>query len=205
MINEAQQKAQAFRDELLEKIERTVKEYADGQLNREQFQQIYARYTERLTIANMALMSGETSSVDAVQSDGSSTVALRSSLQGKALGLMVYHNKSGTIVETLGNPDVSVALIGPLLNDLADQIFGGRAVEPVIRHVGEKQWLVLLAGRLTITVTQFRREPAPAQIRELRRLHQDFETADVHALQKGIPTADQLAYPFMAFVEKAIR
>jgi hypothetical protein len=202
MSTDAQEKARAFRDTIMQKLNRTVQEFASGQISREQFQAIYTRYTDQLTIANLAVASGDSGELDLVSGDGTTTIAMRSALQGKAVGLMIYHTKSGTIVETLGNPDVPIATIGPLLNDMSGDVSRGRHVEPTVKKLGDKQWLVLAAGLYTILVTQFRHEPAPRQIKEMTRLHTDFEEANKVALSRGMPSADDLASPFLAFVEK---
>ena len=205
MSTDSLKKAEAFRNEVLKKINKAVQEFAEGKLSAEQFQAIYTRYTEHLSIANMAVMSGQEGSIDAVQNDGTSTIALRNNLQGKAMGLMIYHNKSGTIVETLGNPDVPIDTIGPLFNEISIQMESGKRVEPVIKKLGEKQWLALAAGRFTTIATQFRHEPARQQILELERLHTDFEDANKVALQRATPDTKNMAYPFVVFVEKRIK
>jgi hypothetical protein len=202
--NDTQAKAKAFRDEVLTKIDRTVKEFADGKLSSEQFQAIYARYTEQLTIANMAVMSGETDGIDVVRGDGQQTIALRSHLQGKAMGLIIYHNRSGKVLETLGNPTVPIATVGPLLNDFSGRMELGEYIEPLVKKYDEQKWLVLAAGRHTSLMTQFRHEPSPRQISEMERLHGDFEKANHIILAKRVIEGDAMAIPFLSFVERRI-
>jgi hypothetical protein len=199
-----QSKAEAFRDEVLAKIDRTVKEFADGKLSSEQFQAIYARYTEQLTIANMALMSGETDGIDVARGDGQQTIAIRSHLQGKAVGLIIYHNRSGTVIETLGNPTVPISTVGPLLNDFSDRMEQGDTIEPLIKKYDEQKWLLLAAGRYTSLMTQFRHEPAQRQISEMERLHRDFERANHALLSKVRFDGGNVAIPFLSFVERRI-
>ncbi len=203
-MTNTQAKAEAFRDEVLAKIDQTVKEFADGKLSSEQFQAIYARYTEQLTIANMALMSGETDGIDVVRGDGQQTIALRSHLQGKAVGLIIYHNRSGKVIETLGNPTVPIATVGPLLNDFSDRMEQGDAIEPLIKKYDDQKWLLLAAGRHTSLMTQFRHEPANRQIQEMERLHRDFERANHLVLVRGRFEGGAVAIPFLSFVERRI-
>lgn len=205
MPSESTQRAIAFRDEVLGKLNQTVQDFADGKLSREQFQTIYARYTERLTMANIAVLSGQDEAITEMENDGTSTVAVRDSLQAKAVGLMIYHNNSGTILETLGEPDVPIEVIGPLLNDLSGRMAAGEHIDPVVQRISERQWLVLTAGRGSTVAMQFRNEPALVQIREIERLHRDFETANRAALSRSTTAADTLAYPFLTFIEKRIR
>ncbi|TVR21243.1 MAG: hypothetical protein EA396_08300 [Anaerolineaceae bacterium] len=202
---DSQQKARAFRDEVLAKIDKTVRDFSDGRLSSEQFQAIYARYTEQLTIANMAMMSGESDGIDVARGDGTQTIALRSTLQGKALGLIIYHNRSGVVVEMLGNPTVPIQTVGALLNDFSGRMELGETIEPLIKKLEDKKWLVLAAGQYTSLMTQFRHEPSQRQIKEMERLHDDFERANRASLAGSNPGQSKLAIPFLTFVERRIK
>lgn len=205
MSSDPMSKAKAFKEEVEAKIQKTVQEFAEGKLSREQFQLVYARYTEQLTIATMALMSGETGKIDDVKSDGTSTIALKTASQGKAMGLMIYYNKTGTILETLGDVSVPIGVIGPILNDFSMLMEENQRVERQVKKIQEKEWLLLSAGKYTTIVTQFRNEPALMQIQYLEKLHSDFEKANRALFEKDRVSAESLAYPFMVFIEKRIQ
>lgn len=202
MTSDSLSKARAFKEEVEGKIQKTVQEFAEGKLSREQFQLIYARYTDQLTIATMALMSGETGKIDDVKSDGSSTIAIKSSAQGKAVGLMIYYNKTGTILETLGDVSVPIGVIGPILNDFSMLMEDNQKVERQVKKIQDREWLLLSAGKYTTIVTQFRNEPALIQIQYLEKLHSDFEKANRALFETDRVSAESLAYPFMVFIEK---
>ncbi|HRF97603.1 MAG TPA: hypothetical protein PLZ51_20485, partial [Aggregatilineales bacterium] len=50
--------AELFKTTVENKIQSIITEFAEGKISREQFQVIYARYSEQLAIANAALMTG---------------------------------------------------------------------------------------------------------------------------------------------------
>lgn len=193
--------AEAFKALVEGKIQTLITEFADGKLSREQFQVIYARYTEQLAIATAAMMTGG----DVALKDNTSTIAVRTEHQGKATGLMIYYNRNGTILETLGELTVPISVIGPILNNFSFLMEENKHTERQVKKIGEKEWLLFAAGRYTTIVTQFRHEPAPLQIRELERLHTHFEEANRTLFENEKANAQNMAYPFLGFIEKRLQ
>ena len=54
----------------------------------------------------------------------------------------------------------------------------------------------LAAGRYTTIVTLFQNEPSQEQVREIERLHHDFEVANEVHLSTPSVDSSRLAYPF---------
>lgn len=203
MSTDAQSKAEAFKVMVEEKIQKLVAEFAEGKISREQFHAIYARYSSQLSIANQAMVSGNPDAVGITQG-GPPTIAMRDALMGKAIGLLIYHHNSGTVVETLGNFDVPVNKLSAVLNDFTLMLQSGKHIDYRVERLQEEQWLLFDPGRYTTIVTLFRHEPSQVQIREIDRLHHDFEQAN-STLRNDFVDADKLAYPFLVFVKKTIK
>ncbi|NJL57581.1 hypothetical protein HC928_22470 [bacterium] len=195
--------ALAFKATVEEKIRNLVAEFAEGKISREQFHAIYARYSSQLSIANQALVSGNPDAVSIAQG-GPPTIAMRDALMGKAIGLLIYHHRSGTVLETLGNFEMPVTRIAPILNDFTLMLDSGRHIDHRVEKMDESQWLLFTPRHVTTIVTLFRHEPAQAQIREIERLHHDFEMANA-GLDRETVDADKLAYPFLVFVKKTLK
>jgi hypothetical protein len=81
----------------------------------------------------------------------------------------------------------------------------GELVEHEIRAIGPRQWLLFAAGKFTTVITLFRNEPSDMQVREIERLHHDFEAANRPYFVKGSVDSSKLAYPFLVFIQKKIR
>lgn len=192
--------AELFKLTVENKIQGIIAEFAEGKLSREQFQVLYARYSEQLAIATAALITGE----EMALKDNTNTIAVRSAYQGKATGLMIYYNRNGIILETLGELSVPISVIGPILNDFSFLMEENKKAERQIKKIGEKEWLLLAAGRYTTIVTQFRHEPSQAQIKELERLHTDFEQANQILFENEKANTQNMAYPFLGFIEKTL-
>ena len=193
--------AKAFKTLIEEKIQGLVDEFAEGKISREQFHILYERYSSRLAIANQALISGNPEAIQIAQS-GPPTVLVRDTYQGKAIGMAIYHNKSGNILETLGDFNVPIQRVVAVLKAYSDTMARGDMVERHLEKLDGQQWLLFAPGQYSTVVTLFLNEPAATQIREVERLQHDFEQANYAFLTKDKVDGKQLAYPFMIFVKR---
>ncbi len=202
---EPNQKMQAFKTQTQEKIRKLIAEFAEGMVSREQFHVIYERYTSQLAMADMAAASRSPDAVMGMLSDMPATIAVREAHMGKAVGMTIYNNRSGTLLETLGDFDVSPEKLAPILNDFTMMMQSGKSVERETRKISAKQWLVFAGGTFTTVITLFRNEPSEAQCREIERLHRDFEEANRTFFMSNAVDSNKLAYPFMVFVQRKVR
>jgi hypothetical protein len=204
MESKARVAAETFKAEVQKKIHTLITEFAEGRISREQFNMIYMRYSSRLEIADQAMFSGNPDAIQIAQG-GPPTIAVKEAFMGKAIGLGIYHNKSGTMVDTLGSFDVPVTLISPVLNDFSMMMESNKLIDRRVRKIGLEQWLLFAAGKFTTIVTLFHNEPSQVQIRELERLHHDFEEANQAFLKKESVDKNKLAYPFLSFVQQKLK
>lgn len=191
---------QAFRDEVQGKISQVLKEFGEGKISNEQFNILYERYTNQLELAESALAGSKKQ----VPGGDMSTIAIRKATTGKARSLAIYHHRSGTIIETLGDFALPPEVISPTLNEFSNKIDAGDFIEPITRKLDGKQWVVFMARNYTTVVVTFHHEPAPAQIRQLERLQHDFERANERFLRTNDVNSDKLARPFVVFVQKRL-
>jgi hypothetical protein len=205
VVDESRSNAVAFKENVEAKVRVLIEEFADGRISREQFHVIYERYNAQLSIAHQALLTGNPEAVSIAQG-GPPTVAIRDAYMGKATGLLIYHNKSGIILETLGDFQVPVSKISAALNDITSQMESNRLIDRRVEKVADKQWVMFAAGEFTTVVTQFLHQPSDIQSREIERLHHDFEEANRPLLCKEQVNSHRLAYPFLVFIkQKAAR
>jgi hypothetical protein len=114
--------------------------------------------------------------------------------------MVIYHNIKGTIIETLGNFNVSVTRVLPVLLEFVKS----RTSDNRVFKISERQWLLFVAGRHTTVVTLFRNEPARQQIFDIERMHRDFENANRVSFERGELDPQKLAYPFLSFIQKKL-
>lgn len=216
----ARTRMDALRSTIHSKISHVLTEFADGNLSREQFHAIYEHYSSQLNMVDEAVAMAENadngSSVDGggfttngagslLHAKPGDTIAIRHAHMGKAVGLVIYHNKSGMFVETLGQFDVPPSRIAPTLNDFSTLMDTKRLIDRRIEKIGMKQWLLFAAGKFTTVVTLFHNEPSPLQNREIERLHHDFEIANEVQLMNGRVDPSKLAYPFLVFIQQKLK
>ena len=196
---DAHARMEQFRTQIQEKIMKSLVEFSEGKLSREQFHAIYEHYDVQLKMAEQALQSGNAENIGAAQG---LTFAVRQAHMGKAIGLLVYHNKSGLLLDTLGQFDIPTERISPILNDFSLMMEARVMVDRRVEKLAEKQWLLLAAGRYTTIVTLFQNEPSQEQVREIERLHHDFEIANEVHLSAPSVDSSRLAYPFLVFIQQ---
>jgi hypothetical protein len=192
---------EVFREEVQGKIKNLLKEFGAGKISNEQFDILYERYNNQLEMANSALDTTQ----EQMPGANMSTIAIRKATTGKAVGLGIYHHRSGTIIETLGNFDVPPQVMSPVLNEFSDKLEMQAFIEAKTQKLDARHWVVFMAREYTTVIVIFRNEPAPAQIQQMKRLQHDFENANERFLKTNQVDADKLARPFMVFVKKRLR
>ena len=195
-----QSRAEAFRDEIQRKIRNLLNEFGEGKISNEQFNILYERYNNQLLLANSAIEG------KGPQGGDMSTIAIREATTGRALGLAIYHHRSGIMLETLGNFDLPADVISPVLNAFSEKLEQRIFVDPHIQQLDQQrgQWVVFMARLYTTAIVIFQHEPAKQQIRDLERLLHDFEEANRRMLETNHVNPKKLAWPFVGFVKRKL-
>jgi len=202
MATENSQKIELYKAQTQKKIDELLEEFSEGKINREQFHAMYAHHNGKLKLAEQALEKDDATVVDSAPGQ---TYAIRQAHMAKAIGLMIYHNKSGMYVDTLGFFDIPPGRVAPILNDFSELMQGNRLIDRRVERITDKGWLLFAAGTYTTVVTLFHNEPSPAQSREIERLHHDFEVANHSQLTQSRIDASKLAYPFLVFIQQKLK
>lgn len=194
-----------IRTQTQNKIDSLLTEFSEGKINREQFHAVYAHHNARLKLAEIALVMDDDSLLAGAPGE---TLAIKQAHEAKAIGLMIYHNRSGMYVDTLGSFDVSSARIAPILNDFSMLMDSNELIDRRVEKIDSRHWLLIAAGEYTTVVTLFHNEPSAQQSREIERLHHDFEIANRHYLNGKhveVGQSAHLAYPFLVFIQQKLR
>ncbi len=186
---------------LRHKMELIADEFAQGKINRAQFNAVYKRYSEQRTIIERLIERNPSSEAwRQVIGVRGQTGFLRHHFAAQTQYFLVYRN-----------------------DELQPLLVGGRqkpheaAILPVIKHiwslpnrpklglgrkpVGETNWLILAVGAHATTVVMFANEPSIAQAQLVRDLHADFERANQAALARGWLAPERMVFPQRALTE----
>jgi hypothetical protein len=200
-------KGRDFIAETRSKMEQLVEDFADGKLNREQFHVLYERYQSQMNGVKLILMEADAGQWTEIL-DGEKTHAIRKRLLARAVGMVIYHNRTNRMLETLGEISADRLRVKELLQKLIEQSqqkgFASNQNYPtLVAELRPKCWLYIVRGEATTIITEFNGEPTLDQQETLLELLRDFERANVQMLKEAGATAEQLVMPFYLFVQRA--
>jgi hypothetical protein len=204
MNTDPQAKMRAFIETVKQKMQGVLADFSSGKLNRDQFHAVYEHYNAQLALAEQSLTTGALTQPQG-SPDAPPTIAILNAHMGKAIGLVIYDNRTNIQVDTLGEFDVPSSRVAPILNDFSEAIQNKQQIDQRVEKMSFNRWLMFNAGKFTTIVCLFKNEPSPMQIREMVRLHQDFETANEQFFDKVEFDTTKLAYPFLVFIQRKLQ
>ncbi len=191
-------------DEYLEKIEKKInrlaEEFAQGTVNREQFQQLFEHYRQERTSIQMWKESAEGSRDWREISNEGESIVIRTKHSAKVLGYAIYANESGMPLTTIGDFEIDADLAVPMLSSYrsaAKEIFGG---EMRSTEIEGGKWLCFVPGSSTTMLALFTLEPAARQLKIMEDLHRLFEKANRRHLADDPIDPEALAFPHASYL-----
>lgn len=198
----ARQQAEEYLLRLQTKINRLADDFAEGAINRDQFQKLYEHYQrERRSIESLLAVQSSEDDLKAAIGEGQS-VAIRRRHVARAQGYAIYENESGMPVATLGRFELDPALVVPMLSSFhsaTQEIFGGGIRSTTIEG---GRWLCFVPGEITTLLAVFSTEPAEKQMDYLEDLHRLFEKANRRRLKQSPIDSGLLLFPHEFFLNK---
>lgn len=189
---------------LTNKLQQLAHEFARGDINRSQFEQLYDRYEQQIKLINEYTQAlDQTSPLRLRNDDVEDTLHLRRRLAARVIGIAIYSNRSGLPVETLGKFSIDPALVVPMLSSYraaTREIFKAGMRSTMMEN---DQWLSFVPGQSTTLITLYSAEPAKVQVDRLEQMHRDFETANKCTLERDSADPAMLDYPFLTFIRQA--
>ncbi|MFP3854566.1 MAG: hypothetical protein ACLFWD_09765, partial [Anaerolineales bacterium] len=182
------------------KINKLAEEFANGSINREQFQRLFEHYQrERTAIQNWKESTESAGNWQDISNEGKSIV-IRSKHTAKVLGYAIYVNDSGMPLTTIGDFELDPDLAVPMLSSYRSatkEIFGG---EMRSTEIEGGNWLCFVPGEDTTMLALFTREPAARQLSIMEDLHRLFEKANRRHLAQDPINPGVLAFPHSSYL-----
>lgn len=186
---------QAYLERVQGKINNLAEEFANGAINRLQFQELYEHYRrEQQTIKRYLEMSPGSEEWKSATSEGKSVV-IRQQNVAKVLGYSVYDNESGMPLNTIGEFEIEAELAVPMLSSYRSatkEIFGAEMNKTAIEG---GRWVSYVPGEFTTLMALFSTDPAPQQLESMQELHDLFERANRNLLSNQPVNPDELFLP----------
>ena len=191
---------QAYLERVQSKINNLAEEFANGAINRLQFQELYEHYRkEQQTIKRYLEMSPDSEEWKSATSEGKSVVIRQQSV-AKVLGYSVYDNESGMPLNTIGEFEIEAELAVPMLSSYRSatkEIFGAEMNKTAIEG---GRWLSYVPGEFTTLMALFSTDPAPKQLESMQELHDLFERANRNLLSNRPVNPDELFLPHQYYL-----
>lgn len=197
---ESVRQGQEFISQVERKIDHLVQEFADGRVNRAQFQRLYARYQRQITTVMGLMATTDPSRWREAIFETEDTLKLRKRFAATPLGLSLYESRSGQHIRTLGEFRVEDGHIIPMLQSYRAAALQNFRAGPRSAELQDGRWLSFLPGGHTTLIALFSQQPADDQLALIERMHQDFEEANLTCFQSERFDATQLVYPFHSLV-----
>jgi hypothetical protein len=169
--------------------------FAAGNINRKQFEEIYAGYQREIRMIEQFLTDNPESQEWKNQMSEGQSILIRKRHRPDMVGFSIYDLRSGLPIKTRGDFGVDPALFVPMLfayQSATREIFGG---EVRLTQIEGGKWLCFLPGSLTSTIALFTNEPTSQQLKSLEQAHKVFEEANQNQLNREIINPDALVLP----------
>ncbi|MDX1993242.1 MAG: hypothetical protein SF029_12690 [bacterium] len=181
-------------DHIRQKMERVALEFAEGQINRAQFNAIYAHYGEQRAIIERLISRNPDNEAWKQVARLGRTTFLRSHFEAQPQYYLVFRHRERQPLHTGGMlPPDSLPLIVKTLKQLwalPQMPTSGVARKPI----NDGKWLVVALGAHAVTLVIYSLQPSNAQAALIGDLHSDFERANRISLQRNLPT-ERMVFP----------
>jgi len=196
---DSSEQAEEYLARLQKKVNNLASEFANGRINRAQFQELFTHYQrERTAIETWLTVSPESDDWQKARTEGRSIV-IRRQHKSRVVGYAIYRNDSGIPIATIGDFELDTSLVVPMLSSYrsaTQEIFGAGIQSSQIENGG---WLSFVPGELTTLLAIFTSEPARQQLMTIEEIHRVFESANRPLLLKDVVDPQALFLPHQSY------
>ena len=196
-VREAREYLRVLSDKML----KLADDFAQGRINRTQFEELYRHYVrERSTVLKMLQEQPATPAWKGAVTSGESMLIKRKHA-AQPLGYAIYLNANNALMRSVGDFNMDRESLTPMLaayRAATTELFGGGLKSGEIEG---GRWICFVPGTYTTLIVLFSIEPARLQMEMLEQLHTHFERANQPAFEAGVPDATKLVYPHAAAFE----
>ncbi len=195
------QRAEEALIHLREKMAQVAAEFAQGKLNRAQFDAIYARYSEQRVITERLLARNPDSQAwQSVMQPGHTTF-LKQQFEAHLVSYAIYDQIAFAQIVITGTVQLDQAQIEAVLRRLTMVIAQRGDPGPATKKISDGRYVLFVPGEFTTAVAIFSLEPSAVQIARTQDVHRDFERANQHMLRHQDYEGERMVFPHRALFE----
>jgi hypothetical protein len=195
------ERAAAALERIRKKMTTIAEEYAQGKINKAQFNAIYRRYQEQRDITERLIKRDPESGAWQVVVQPGHTSFLRSHFEARVKSFAIYYLNNGRQIVLNGQVQLPRQQVLPIIEKLRSIVKTRGVPGSARRKLQDDQWVLLVPGELTLAVVVFSLEPAAAQIKSIEDIQRDFEHANRQALEQVVLDTEQMVFPHRALFE----
>jgi len=199
---EQMQRAEEALIQLREKMAQIAAEFAQGKLNRAQFDAIYARYSEQRLITERLLARNPDSQAWQSVIRPGHTNFLKLHYESRVVSYTIYDQDSFALIHHTGEIQLEHTQLLAVLQRLKSIMRERGNPGPATKNLSDSRCVLFMPGKISVAVVIFSVEPSAAQIVRVQDIHRDFERANQHALSLHDYTAERLVFPHRALFEE---
>jgi hypothetical protein len=200
----ANQEGWHYSNRVRNKLTTLVEDFAQGRVNRAQFEVLYAHYQKERDAVEKLIATQPSSDAWRMAMTEGQSVVIRRRLAARVLGYAVYADQDPTPLRTYGElASLNEEQLASLLNyvDPKDKEQPFIIVNDFDMGSEEATCLCVVPGELAVLFVSFTTEPARVQIQLLKDLHQHFERANYRVLARSFYKPSDLVFPYAAAFE----
>jgi hypothetical protein len=183
-----------FLEQLEAKLDRTVQDFADGTINRAQFENLYRHYQNQRLRVQGHLQQRERDPNWLADLKPGESVLIRRQYAARVVAYSIYDNKSSLPLHTVGDFPLESELVTGFLSGFRSaprEILGAEAQKAITE---DGKVLIYIPGQYTTLIVLYSAEPAEVDIHSLHKAHQHFETLNSRVLQTRPINANALLF-----------
>lgn len=181
-------------DHIRTKMERVAAEFAEGKINRAQFNAIYGHHSEQRAIIEMLIKRDPNNEAWRRVAHPGRTSFLRNHFEAQPVFYVIFKHHVKKPLTSEGQHDNADTkhIVGTLKQLWQREKIPDNALARL--KVEDGRWMILAVGKYAASVVIFSLQPSNAQARLVRDLHQDFEKANQLTLRRNLP-AERMVFP----------
>jgi hypothetical protein len=180
------------------KLAALVEDFAQGRVNRAQFEVLYAHYQKERDAVEKLIASQPSSDAWRMAMTEGQSVMIRRRLAARVLGYAVYADEDPAPLRVYGEfAELDAVQLSSLLNYLDEK----KTFIIVNNFDHNETCLCIVPGEFAALFVLFSTEPARIQIQLLQDLHRHFERANSRVLARSYYKAGDLVFPYAAAFE----
>jgi hypothetical protein len=170
-------------DYLRRKMERLANDFADGRINRAQFNAIYGHYSEQRTIVERLLQRNPGSDAWRQVVTPGNTGFLRSHFEAQPVFFVVFRHHEPKPMTSGGE---MTSQDRQQVERVLRALWKRQEIQPGLarREMEDGRWLVVAVGEQAVTLVIFTLQPSAEKSNLVRDLHADFERANRLSLRR---------------------